>query len=401
MKKLYFMLIALMCAIAANADDWYLTGANYGNWGDSETYKLSATTEEYVYKITVASLTGEFKIKKKGTWTDAIGGSGTAIQEGVWYQGIANSNNNLKVSGTIENATITVNVSTKKVLVEGEAKANEYTDVYLVGDLGSGWNESITTHPLKLKSGSTNVYEGTYELTAATSYFKMKAGTLIYGTGGNDIAVQLDKEYTASQSGNAFSLGVGKYTFTFVLNKNAATGKLTVTNAGKVEFPETIYVIGYVNDKEFLPNNTIAIPTTEDGIYEGAIEFTESPDAGYSYFQLCTATGSSNSDWAGLGVRYGAESKDFAVVAETAAKVVAGADLSWKIATGKYIMTVNLNDMTLVVAEDPTVGVNSIEADVNAPAEYFNLQGVRVAEPEKGLYIKRQGDKISKVMIRK
>ena len=41
------------------------------------------------------------------------------------------------------------------------------------------------------------------------------------------------------------------------------------------------------------------------------------------------------------------------------------------------------------------------EFDVNAPVEYFNLQGIRVATPEAGqLLIKRQGNKASKVVIR-
>lgn len=38
--------------------------------------------------------------------------------------------------------------------------------------------------------------------------------------------------------------------------------------------------------------------------------------------------------------------------------------------------------------------------DENAPVEYFNLQGVRVAEPANGLYIKRQGNKATKVLVK-
>ena len=38
--------------------------------------------------------------------------------------------------------------------------------------------------------------------------------------------------------------------------------------------------------------------------------------------------------------------------------------------------------------------------DENAPVEYFNLQGVRVENPTNGLYIKRQGKKVGKVVIR-
>lgn len=52
-----------------------------------------------------------------------------------------------------------------------------------------------------------------------------------------------------------------------------------------------------------------------------------------------------------------------------------------------------------VVFDKNKVAVEGIEAE-NAPAEYFNMQGVRVAEPENGLYIVRRGQKVSKEYIR-
>lgn len=48
---------------------------------------------------------------------------------------------------------------------------------------------------------------------------------------------------------------------------------------------------------------------------------------------------------------------------------------------------------------DPS-GVSGIEADENAPVEYYNLQGVRVANPENGIFIRRQGKKVTKVMMK-
>lgn len=46
----------------------------------------------------------------------------------------------------------------------------------------------------------------------------------------------------------------------------------------------------------------------------------------------------------------------------------------------------------------PTAIVNVV-ADENAPVEYYNLQGVRVANPTNGLYIKKQGTKTTKVAL--
>jgi hypothetical protein len=41
-----------------------------------------------------------------------------------------------------------------------------------------------------------------------------------------------------------------------------------------------------------------------------------------------------------------------------------------------------------------------VDADNNAPVEYFNLQGVRVDNPTTGLYIQRQGSKATKVLVK-
>lgn len=46
-----------------------------------------------------------------------------------------------------------------------------------------------------------------------------------------------------------------------------------------------------------------------------------------------------------------------------------------------------------------TVGIDEIGVDANAPVEYYNLQGVRVANPENGIFIRRQGNKVSKVVL--
>lgn len=53
--------------------------------------------------------------------------------------------------------------------------------------------------------------------------------------------------------------------------------------------------------------------------------------------------------------------------------------------------------------ESESTGVDVIIDDVdnsNAPVEYYNLQGVRVENPANGVYIRRQGSSVSKVLFR-
>ena len=46
-----------------------------------------------------------------------------------------------------------------------------------------------------------------------------------------------------------------------------------------------------------------------------------------------------------------------------------------------------------------TTAIETVEADTNAPAEYYNMQGMRVDNPSRGFYIKRTGNKIQKIYI--
>ncbi|MBQ7941607.1 MAG: hypothetical protein IJ328_04250 [Muribaculaceae bacterium] len=52
-----------------------------------------------------------------------------------------------------------------------------------------------------------------------------------------------------------------------------------------------------------------------------------------------------------------------------------------------------------MITIDSTVSVKGINVDADAPVEYYNLQGVKVENPEKGIFIKRQGSKTTKVVL--
>ena len=61
----------------------------------------------------------------------------------------------------------------------------------------------------------------------------------------------------------------------------------------------------------------------------------------------------------------------------------------------------NIEGGVFVFDVNSEAGVNDIVVDeANAPVEYYNLQGVRVANPENGLYIRVQGKKATKVLVK-
>lgn len=81
-------------------------------------------------------------------------------------------------------------------------------------------------------------------------------------------------------------------------------------------------------------------------------------------------------------------------------------NLSGKIWTGEAsvvefttIATTNINSI-IVTYETDTSGIEEIELNEDAPVEYYNLQGVKVANPQNGLYIRVQGNKATKVLVK-
>jgi len=58
-----------------------------------------------------------------------------------------------------------------------------------------------------------------------------------------------------------------------------------------------------------------------------------------------------------------------------------------------------LVDMVNISSEADGAGVANVAIEENAPVEYFNLQGVRVANPENGIFVRRQGSKATKVVL--
>lgn len=67
-----------------------------------------------------------------------------------------------------------------------------------------------------------------------------------------------------------------------------------------------------------------------------------------------------------------------------------------------YVYALAHNCETLygyLLSNNEADGVADIEIDENAPVEYFNLQGIRVANPENGIFIRRQGSNVAKVVL--
>ena len=61
-----------------------------------------------------------------------------------------------------------------------------------------------------------------------------------------------------------------------------------------------------------------------------------------------------------------------------------------------------IDNVKMSYVEGASTGIGDVisDEDADAPVEYYNLQGIRVDNPENGLYIRRQGKSVSKSYIR-
>ena len=134
-------------------------------------------------------------------------------------------------------------------------------------------------------------------------------------------------------------------------------------------------------------------PGTTLRVYKGSTLTLTAP-AGY-YVTNIAFTEPASTSW-GLNLAEGQpgtfESKEWTAAADDNASTVTF-EVPSK-GTNTYIKAISVSCAKILS------GVADIEAaDDNAPVEYFNLQGIRVENPANGLYIRRQGSKITKVIL--
>lgn len=81
--------------------------------------------------------------------------------------------------------------------------------------------------------------------------------------------------------------------------------------------------------------------------------------------------------------------------------VFGGADNKWEITEeATYDVTVDVAAMTVSFTKVDPTAISSVETANNAPAVYYTLSGVKVEKPVAGVYVKRQGGKSVKVVMK-
>lgn len=238
--------------------------------------------------------------------------------------------------------------------------------------------------------------DGTYVLDyegQLTSGFKINDGTwgdaANFGSNGTKLALGTPYNYGVGSSTSDISLEEGVVDNPhLVLDTN--NGTLTITGQ-QAEVKITYDLWGNLPDQAEAWSSTTLTNVEGDVWVAKDVNVTAQSD-----FGIRELTNGSQSNWI-----WATGANEISSVGTFACGIQAEAPngINFTIAPGKWTLSFNAATMELVVTSG-TGAVEGIEVEENVAPVYYNLQGVRVAEPTNGLYIVVRGDKVAKELVK-
>ncbi|MDE6329994.1 MAG: hypothetical protein K2L83_04690 [Muribaculaceae bacterium] len=411
MKKFYMALVAAAMTLSANAN-YYLVGSFTGqSWALAQENLELKDAGDGTYACDVENVLPslEFKVND-GTWSGVnLGSNGSKVDLGIPYNMVSGSNSNITINITepLVLAHFVFNPSDNSITVTGESgevKVEYSYDLWGNWDGGKDWS-AITLTEQNGKWVSSEVEVAACEFGVRPLANGSQSG---WYSAVNPVVV-LDTPMELSTSGSNFQIAAGTYTFT--LDMEALTLTVTGKGGGDVpvpptpptpsdEVPAALYCIGNLSVGQWATTADGVVALTKEGnVFTGNVTITDP-----GYFSFITVTGE---DWNAVnsGDRYGASAADEEIRAGVAAtltaypaNVSASAAASWKAEAGEYKVTVDFDNMT-VLLETNEAGVAGVEV-AEGEAVYYNLQGVQVANPAAGVYVKVVNGKATKVVVK-
>ena len=371
------------------------------NWASSE---LTEADGKWVWTGKIVA--GDFGIKsidasgKQIEWINAATDADKNISAAGVYAAKVNGTN---WSNTLEgNYTLTFDPAALTLTIAKYEGDVSVVKSYALKGTITGTEEWVS---IPMTEGEDGTWSWTGDVKAGSfgvQYLENGIQQKWYASANEAAAIDAPGDYNATENGKNWTLNLeGKMTFTY----NPTTLLLSVTGGSQspVGTPEKVYLVGNFGDTHW--DTTAPVEMTKDGD-KFSVE-TELKAAGTDtedgYFSFVTAKGASWDDVNGSD-RYGAKTKDEAITVSTdveyekfAAGVNASSANSWKLKAGKYVFTIDFEKGVVRVEPKTSTGVENISAAGEAAAEYYNLQGVRVANPANGVFIRVANGKAVKV----
>lgn len=205
---------------------------------------------------------------------------------------------------------------------------------------------------------------------------------------------------TVKAGGDSWTLGAEtEATCTVDLNNST----LTVTTAGAIVIDDTPYLMG--NNGVWAAGDDNKFTADGDSWVLKGVSLGVNPEAPEEGISLKIA--SSNWSTVNMGASYVDElpiaaeiGKPYTTVQGSQGNIVVEGVEEGVL----YDVTFTNNGDetgTLLITKANEGAIDAIEFDANAPVEYYTIQGVKVAgELNAGIYIAKQGDKVSKILVK-
>ena len=372
------------------------------NWASSE---LTEADGKWVWTGKIVA--GDFGIKKMDADFNQIGWINAATENDInisaegTYNASENGAGNWK--STLEgNYTLTFDPAAQTLTIAKYGGEVSVVKSYALKGTITGTEEWVS---IPMTEGEDGTWSWTGDVKAGSfgvQYLENGIQQKWYASANEAAAIDAPGDYNATENGKNWTLNLeGKMTFTY----NPTTLLLSVTGGSQspVGTPEKVYLVGNFGDTHW--DTTAPVEMTKDGdkfSVEAELK-AAGTDTEDGYFSFVTAKGASWDDVNGSD-RYGAKTKDEAITVSTdveyekfAAGVNASAANSWTLKAGKYVFTIDFEKGIVRVEPKTSTGVENISAAGEAAAEYYNLQGVRVANPANGIFIRIANGKAVKV----
>ena len=182
---------------------------------------------------------------------------------------------------------------------------------------------------------------------------------------------------------------------TIIFDGTETTCNITVNLPEPIAVPENLYIFGDIDGIGWNPGSSAAFDKA-DNVFTYYGEIT-----GGGYFGISEVQ---STEWGEVNAARwsGAQGADQTPNLNEPTELQRGKDASMKLPAGTYKFEVTFTDALVTLTVSEWSGVELINAaDAAADAEYYTLQGVRVAAPAAGgVYVVRRGAEVSKQYVR-
>ena len=361
----------------------------WGDWkgtGDWSAVALTDNNGKWASAAVTVASEISFGIRvldaASGSQTDWISAAGASLINAAGVYDLQIEGTNFTVAPGTWNFTLDPQAMTLTVAEEGGVLPPVTGDnYYLVGGFN---NWALEDASLKFTAQADGTYVLDYNGTL-TSDFKINDGTwngdANYGSNGSLLVV-----------GELYELGWGDGCGNIGMDSNVENAHLVFDPAAK-----TLLITGATSEAKTAYdlwgdwNGTGAwsavVLTEEDGKWS-ASQVEAAATIGFGIRVLDASTGSQTNWISAAGDGVISDSGVFDVTVE---------GTNFTLAPGVWSMTFDPEAMTLSVVG--TTGVTEVEV-AEGEAAYYTLQGVKVANPENGIYVKVVDGKASKVVVK-